>query len=246
MLILCAILLTAAAEANARGCSLPSGSSRIIQKDIPQWFFICLLKEIERLKKRQIKLERIISKHERLIGELPAPYLNNNGKVTAEPGRQIGSATFILDARLTGGISSLPVEHSILEQLCTTRQCRLSLVLRVVGFRKGETIESTLVGPCNFDYNATSGDWIRGTGCSGKAMSGRDGNGAVGITSGYGAEVIIEAGEACLLADANARKVVGAGHEFFERDHSMGLYLIAVTERRTDGVRRFKCDLKIE
>ncbi|MCP5074539.1 MAG: hypothetical protein GY947_14780 [Rhodobacteraceae bacterium] len=243
ILIICAVLLFVAVEAEARNCKLPSRGGSLTQDTASRAFMKCLLNEIKDLKKRQKELEQIVPEYERLIAELPAPYLNDNRTITVEPGRRIGSAKFILDARLTGGVSSLPVEQSVLEQLCAAQQCRLSLIFRMIGFRTGEPIESTIVGPCNFAYNTASGVWIRGTGCPDDALNGMDANAAVG-TGENGADVIIVAGEACLLTDAAAR-TTGASRELFEPDHALGLYLIATPERRTDGTRRFRCDLEI-
>ncbi len=245
LVILCVVLLTIAVGAEAKKCRLPSkGQDFSHLSPTTREFHKCLRAQVEELERRQKELEQIILEFQRLIAEFPAPYLNDNGTVTVEPGRRIGTANFFLDARLTGGISSLPIEQPVLEQLCAAQQCRLSLAFHVIGFRTGEPIESTSVGPCNFSYNAASGAWIRGTGCSDDALNGKDGNAAAG-TGEDGADIIIAAGEACLLTDAAAR-TTGASRELFERDHAVGLFLIAVPERRTDGIRRFRCNLEID
>ncbi|WP_343082419.1 hypothetical protein [Ostreiculturibacter nitratireducens] len=246
--ILGAILfLIGATQADSRECRLPSPRPGVVSEEIPpRSFFLCLLAEIDDLKKRQEELERIVPEYERLVAEMPVPYLNDNGKVTVEEGRRIGSATFTLDARQTGRASSLRLDQAVIEELCTTtRGCRMSLIRRVIGLRQTEPLESIIVGPCLFDYDAVSGAWLRGTGCSGDAISGKDGDGAVGAKSS-GADVVIEAGEGCLMADADIRLAVGADHEILDRDHSRGLYLIAAPERLTTSIRRFRCDLEID
>ena len=244
ILLICLFLLPMTAE--ARQCVLPHPHPGLVRDVPPRSFFLCLLAEIRDLKRKQAELERIVPEYKRLIAELPVPYVNDNGKVSVEEGRKIGSATFILTARQTGGASSLPVDQDVMEALCAGRhRCEISLILREIGLFSAEPTSSTISGPRLFDYDARTGDWIRGDGCVGGTLRGVDGESYAGATTG-GADIITEAGEGCLLADADKHRTIGAAHDLFERDHGKGLFLVAMPERRTDGRARFRCDLVIE
>lgn len=233
-------------SAQARECILPEAKSIMVNESPPRAFFKCLLAEIRDLKRKQAELERIIPEYRRLVAELPAPYLNDNGKVTVEKGRKIGSATFILTARQTGGASSLPIDRDVLVFLCSGgKRCEVSLILREISVFSDAPLNSTISGPCQFDYDAQTGEWIRGEGCSGGVLRGTDGESSAGAKTG-GADIITEAGEGCLFADADKHRTVGTDRELFERDHSKGLFLIAAPERRTERRARFRCDLVIE
>ena len=246
LFMLCLVCFVAASEASARDCSVEKagfGDRSLILSMVKA--VNCLNSEIASLKRRQAKLEKVVAGYERLFGELPAPYLNDNGEITSEPGRKIGRATYILDARRTGGASFVPIKQTVLEELCADRGCQLSLAIRVIGSFSKEPLESTIVGPCNFNYDSRTGAWLRGEGCSGGVLHGRDGNGTAGVGNG-GAETIVEVGEGCLVTDAGVRRSVGTDPNILERDHALGLFLVAAPDLRTNGGRRFQCDLEIE
>ncbi|TMV07768.1 hypothetical protein FGK63_09895 [Ruegeria sediminis] len=243
--ILFAVLLLAATQAGARECGYTTASGyRASRAAPPPEFFACLLAEIRDLKRQQREMERTLRQFERLIGELPAPYLNDNGQITADPGRRIGSATFILNPGQTSSPSALPIDQNVLEELCAPGTCEVSLHFQSFGFLSDTPIQSTIVGPCNFAFDPLTGGWTRGPGCGGSTVSGVDGDGGIG-NGGTGADIIVEAERACLLADAGIRKGVGTDHAFFEKDHAIGLFLITAPARRADGVRRFKCEVRI-
>ncbi len=242
-LLICLFLMPMAAH--ARECVLPSAQPGLARDVAPRGFFRCILAEIRDLKKKQAELERIVPEYKRLLAELPVPYVNDNGKVSVEEGRKIGSATFILAARQTGGASSLPIDQDVMEALCAGRHRReISLILREIGLFSAEPTSSTVSGPCLFDYDAKTGDWIRGQGCVGGTLRGVDGESYAGAATG-GADIITEAGEGCLLVDADKHRTIGAARDAFERDHSKGLFLIAMPDR-SEGKTRFRCDLVIE
>lgn len=244
IVLICTFMMPMAAQ--ARECILPDSKSIAVNESPPRAFFKCLLAEIRDLKRQQAELARIIPDYRRLMAELPAPYLNDNGKVTVEKGRKIASATFILTARQTGGASSLPIDMDVMLSLCGgTKRCEISLILRKISVFNDRPLKSTISGPCQFDYDPQTGEWIRGEGCSGGVLRGVDGESSAGAQTG-GADIITEAGEACLFADADKHRTVGVDRELFERDHSKGLFLIAAPERRTESKARFRCDLVIE
>lgn len=244
IIMICTLMMPI--PAHARECILPDTTSVFANESPPRAFFLCLLAEIRDLKRKQAELERIVPEYRRLVAELPGPYVNDNGKVTFEEGRKIGSATFILAARQTGGASSLPVDMDVLLSLCSGRnRCEVSLILREISVFSEEPINSTISGPCQFDYDAKTGEWIRGDGCTAGVSRGVDGESSAGARTG-GADIITEAGEGCIFADADKHRTVGIDREIFERDHSKGLFLIAAPERRTKSKARFRCDLVIE
>ncbi len=246
LVTICLIFLVAATAASARDCSVNfRGEGSTDRVRILGAAVNCLNSEVNALKRKQARLEKTLAEYERLLGELPAPYINDNGTITAEPGRRVGRANYILDARRTGGAAFVPLEQSVVEELCADRGCQLSLAIRVLGSFSKEPLESMIIGPCKFTYNANTGDWLRGDGCSGEVLRGSDGDGTAGIGDD-GADIIVEAGPGCLLADAGVRKSVGTDPNILERDHALGLFLIAAPERRDGGGKRFTCDLEIE
>ncbi len=153
-----AILLSVQA-AEARDCELPEQTSAILTHQIPpRSFFLCILAEIDDLKKKQAELEKIVPEYERLLAELPAHYENRNGKVTFEEGRRIGSASFVLASRQLGGPSSVELDATVIDALCgPPNGCSITLTFRKLGFRTAEPLETLRIGPCQFEIELEIG-----------------------------------------------------------------------------------------
>ena len=206
--------------------------------------FRCIIDEIEKLKKQQSGIEKLEETVSELLRRVPTEYVNDNGRITSETDRVIGKASIILDSRRSGEGSSLPIEQSVVEELCAARSCQISLSLHVSGFFVKEPLEEILEGPCEFSYNPETGAWSRGLGCNGDTLLGFDGDGGAN-TADAGVDIILETGQACLLSDADIKMMVGQAATTFGRDYSKGLFLIAAPDRRPDPTRPFKCVLEV-
>lgn len=203
--------------------------------------FRCLNAEIARLKRDQARLEARVKEFDRLMTQLPAEYVNADGKVTEEPGRAIGRASIKLTARATGSASVLPVDQRVLEEVCgKAGGCSLSVIFRQFSLFDGDAVETILTGPCQFTYSRTNGDWAIGEGCAVDAASGTDGDqlALAGDTSG---SVIAASGGACLFAESELARA--KSDDSLARDGSRGLFLLSVPSRQPDGVRRYSCEL---
>ena len=206
--------------------------------------FRCIIDEIEELKRQRLQireLERAVADLQRRV---PAEYLNDNGKVFAKPDRVIGKATISADSRPSGEALSISIAQDVIEELCAARTCHITLSMTVDGVLSNNTSERQSDGPCDFSYDSATGDWDRADGCSGGGVSGTDGDGQP-ATGDAGADIILEAGQACLLTDTEIRTSPGQGASTFGRDRSKGLFLAAVPDRRPDLKRRFQCVLEI-
>ena len=238
-------LILAALPARAAECEYTTSTIGDAFAQQTKEFFDCLVDEIERLKSRQRQLEKKVARYERVLSQIPAPYVNDNGKVRSSPNRKIESAKFLLNARQLGGAASLPLDQTVLERLCARQGCQLSMTLRVTNLLNSETRETETIGPCRFDYAPADGDWVRAEGCAGAAVNGTDGNAQV-RAGDNGAEVILNIDNTCLLADADLRTAFGSDTGLFGRDTGLGLVLVADSDARPTGARRFTCELEIE
>ena len=171
-------------------------------------------------------------------------YLVENGRITLAEGWRIGAASFILGASRSGNASALTMDQSVIEALCTQRGCDMVLSLRVRGVLSSEPVETAVLGPCSFSYDAATGIWRRGLGCTGAPSAGIDGN-VSAASDETGADMILEAAEGCLFTDAPVRTTVGAAGTIFGRDRARGLFLVAAPDRRPDLSRPFDCVLDL-
>lgn len=241
--------LVQAGSADARDCSqaLDVRDMTGISKEIPsRAFFLCLLAEIEDLKRKQAQLAKIIPNYERLVAELPTHYSNADGVITQEEGRLVGSAGFSLTARQLGGPISLELAQHVLDAVCAApKGCLASLTFRRKSIRGDDPVETQKVGPCEFETNPATGRWIIGPGCGTDASrAGTDGDGVV-TTPGSGAVRIIEVGPGCLFSDADIRPTLSTKGDALGADHAIGFFLVADPSQRQDGVSRFECSLEL-
>ena len=241
-----------AVSAHARECKLDFASSRVISPDfndgivLPQPFYRCLLAEIRDLKAEQARTRRIIAELERVLGGLPVDYLNEDGKVTVEPKRPIGSASFLLTSRTTGGANSLEIDQAVLEELCSRRGgCEIIILFKEISPLGSELMNSVSSGPCTFNYAAATGEWVLSDGCGARgSLTGIDGDEAA-AASGFPNDAIADAANACLLSESDLGRFGATGERELVRDHTKGMFLIAMPSRQEQGIRRFQCDLLI-
>ena len=248
-LVALAILLSllGLSGAEARNCVMPPASLKQSTEQFGAYNTLaCALAEINDLKAEQAQLRAEVNRLKRAVRELPGEFRNEDGKISKPDGGKIGSATFLLTARSGLGSASLPIEQSLLAELCSGGGgCSVTVLYEAEGIRLGETTETIAVGPCSLSYNPTSGSWARGDGCGEAGVpTGIDGNGSP--VSGGGGETIAAAGGACVLADADAGRSVGGSGEFLGGDSARGFHLIAAPALREKTGGRFRCELKIE
>ncbi len=202
----------------------------------------CLVVELARLKRENAALKRRLAEVEGLLTELPAAYSNVDGVVTEELGRAIGTATFVLSARSTGGANALPIEQRVLDEVCgVSGGCAVSVVFRQIGLFNDEPKDSVLTGPCQFTYAPDDGDWTLGSGCGSGPISGTDGDRLSGEAAAAD-PVIVSSGGACIFSESAPSRSVGTENGF-QRDTAPGLFLVAMPSRQPDGIRRFQCEL---
>ena len=205
----------------------------------------CLNDSINALIRENTRLKKRVKALENLVGALPAPWSNVDGVITADPDRPIGSATFLLSSRSTGGASALAIDQEVMEGLCNTGGgCTLVVSFKQLSLFNKTPKESVLSGPCQFTYAPKSGDWTVGAGCGAQAATGNDGDGGLGGEAANSVEIAV-AGGACILADSGLAKAVGA-EEGLAPDRSKGLFLIAMPSRQSGPSRRFQCEVALE
>ena len=246
VLLLSIFLSLFAVASHAKECQVPGlgrGGDWVKIQELTR-AFRCIIAEIEELKRQQIQIVELEEKVAELQRRVPAEYLNDNGKVTVEADRLIGKATIIADSRPSGETLSIPIEQGVIEELCAQSSCHLVLSMTVSGAFAGNTLEKNTVGPCNFSYNAATGGWVRAEGCSGGRATGVDGDG-VPASEETGGQIIVEAGQACLLTDTEISTSPGQGASTFGIDRSRGLFLVSAPNRRTGAKRRSQCVLEI-
>lgn len=245
-LFLIMVMTLAGTSLQAEECEVPGlgrGGDWVKIKELER-AFRCVIKEIETLKRQQSQIPKLEKQVADLRRRIPVEYQNTNGKVTAEPGRPIGKATITVDSSRSGKTLSLPIAQDVVNELCGGKSCHIIVSMSVTGAFSGTRTEGAVFGPCAFSYDAASGDWVRGAGCGGAAVLGTDGDGVSASESGA-SNVIMEAGQACLLADTEIKSTPGQGQSGFGPDRTKGLYLIAVPDRRPELKRPFQCVLEI-
>ena len=244
------VFICLAVSAQARECrfEIKSRNTSGIHSGIvlPPTFYRCLLAEIRDLKAEQARIRRIIAEFERVLGKLPVDYLNEDGKVTVEPNRPIGSANFSLASRTTGGANSLEIDQAVLEELCSRRSgCELVILFKQIGLRSPEPVNWISSGPCIFNYTVKTGEWVLSEGCGARgSLAGVDGDEAA-ASSGTPNDAIADAANACLLSESDVGGFDATGERALVRDHTKGMFLIAMPSRQEQGIRRFQCDLLI-
>ena len=201
----------------------------------------CLVVELNRVRRENAELRQRLGDVDGLLTELPAAFVNDNGQVTEEVGRAIGTATFRLSARSTGGPNTLPVDQRVLEEVCgASGGCAVSVAFRQIGLFNDEPKDSILTGPCQFSYAIESKEWTLGEGCGTGPLSGKDGDRLTGSVSAD--PVIAASGEACIFSESEPSRSVGT-EDGFQRDTAPGLFLVAMPARQPNGIRRFECEL---
>lgn len=205
----------------------------------------CLVNRLDRVQRENADLRKRLSEVEALLGELPSTFANIDGVITREEGRAIGRASFILSARSTGGANALPLDQDVLEELCARDGgCALSVGFRSISLFGNELRAAEISGPCQFAYDAESGDWTIGQGCEGGAATGTDGGSRAGADPVEGA-VVATSREACLFTESAPARSVGSDG-VFESDHARGMFLVAIPERQPNGISRFQCELLLQ
>ena len=243
-LILFLFLILTPVAATARTCDVPP---RVLSNTVQYLEALdtieCLLLEINDLKRGQTALAGEIERLKRQIADVPGEYRNQDGKISMPGSGKINTASFRLTSQQGGRPVSLAIDHKVLETLCATGTgCAVSLFLEGDGLRLSETAATAASGPCALNYNKGSGAWSLGAGCDGSGVvSGTDGNAEPGGSGG--GEVVMSAGGACILADAEASRAVG-GTAILGADGSRGFYVVGDPGTATDG--RFRCVLTID
>ena len=201
----------------------------------------CLVIELNRVRRENTDLRTRLEEVEGLLTELPAEFSNINGEVTEDPERAIGTATFLLSARSTGGANALPIDERALFEVCgASGGCAVSLAFRQIGLFNDEPKDSILTGPCQLTYAPDTREWNLGAGCGTGPISGKDGD---RLSSAADADpVIVASGGACILSESEPSRSVGT-QDGFQRDTAPGLFLVAMPSRQPDGIRRFECEL---
>lgn len=240
---LIALLMAAApGSAVAQACDFQVDAITPLPDRVVLRVLRCLVRELDTVRRENAALRRDISELRALMAQLPADYANSDGVVTEEPGRAIGRASFVLSARMTGGASVMPVEQRVLEEVCgRSGGCSVTLAFRQISLLDAETKNNVLTGPCQFTYAPGSGKWSLGAGCGDPPRSGKDGDQSAGDDETTD-PVLVRSGGTCLFAESDPVRAVGTDRGF-HRDHSLGLYLVAIPSLQPDGIRRFQCEL---
>jgi hypothetical protein len=243
LLVFVSLALLAAPRAAGAQCAIGLNLGGIRDTEVIETLR-CMNSEIARLKRDQARLEQRLKELERLETRFPEDYANVDGKVTEEPGRAIGRASFVLTARSTGSASVLPVEQRVLEEVCgKSGGCSLSVIFRQFSLFDGEAKETVLTGPCQFIYARSSGAWAIGEGCAVDGTSGTDGD-QLAVTGESSGSVITASGGACLFAESEMARA--RSEDTIARDGSRGLFLLSVPSRQPDGIRRYTCELAMK
>ncbi|MEM9426547.1 MAG: hypothetical protein AAGA06_07575 [Pseudomonadota bacterium] len=206
-------------------------------------FLRCLTGEVNALRRENQALKRRVAALEEIAGEVPATFSNFDGQITRVEGRVIARASFVLSARSTGGPSALPLDQDVVETLCARDGgCSVTVGFRQMSLFGNDPKNADISGPCQFTYDAGSGDWSVGEGCEGGKASGRDGGTRTSAQAGPG-DVIASSLSACVLAESAPARSVGSGGGGFENDHARGLFLVSRPSQQPDGITRFQCEL---
>lgn len=241
-LVLTVLFMWIGPLAYASECAVPGlarGGNWVQIQEIER-AFRCVISELEELQRQQRSITELEKEVAALKRRIPSEYLNENGKITAIPGRLIGKATFVLDASRSGKPFSLPLAQNVIEDLCARTNCHVLLSMRVTGVFSDAAISQAAVGPCGFSYDLRSGRWTLASGCATGATGGTDGD-----TSATRSNVIMDAGQACLFADTEITSRPGQDPIRFGPDRSKGFFLTAVPDLRPDITRPYRCVLEV-
>lgn len=240
ILLFAFIFSAACAQQAYADCALPPAARRIDELVVYRDFWVCIEKAVRELRAKQELMEQELKSLREILADTPAPYLNDNGAVTRQPGRRIGQARFVLNARQTFGATALQIDQAVLEELCSNGGCQIRLAKTEIGLFNAEPTGTDITRPCGFDYDSASGAWARSGGCGSGPGKGVDGNGRPGATAG-GAEEIAAVAGSCVIADAD----LGRSGQSYSADWTKGIYLIAQRPEGSTG-SRFICELEIE
>jgi hypothetical protein len=229
----------AAGAADAKDCVTPRTDG--LRLDGLKAFSECVNARMAALEKENAGLREELEKVRKSLTRLPGEFLNESGRVTRSGGESLVQATFLTTARRREGPAALPIDQKVLETLCGSG-CNMNLVMEGEALRKGDPGSVSAVATCRLRYSARNGAWSSGGGC-GDAVSGVDGDGKPPGKSG--GEVIATAGDACILADSEPSRSIGAQDQFLDGDRAKGLYLIAAPAFFLGTEAKFRCELKI-
>jgi hypothetical protein len=236
-LILIAFLFAGAAQ--ARDCEPPEiDHDRITGL---RAFSECLVDEIADLKRQEAQLQGKLDDLQKSLASSPGELQNDNGRVARLGGGRLTRASFSLTSRTGEGATDLGIDQDSLEELCAT-SCTFTLLLTAEPLREATPAPVFAAGPCGFHYNAKSGVWARGGSCGGP-VSGIDGDGTP--TDKPGGEVIVTAGDACILSDSEPSRSLDVETQTLARDRAKGLFLIADATLWKGAEDRFRCELTI-
>lgn len=239
MRLLLVTLILAAGTAQARDCEEPYYEGRIL-KGVGA-YVECVNGRLAELEKEKAELQDKVDKLDKAMAGLPGELTSMNGRVTRSGGGALKRASFSLDARARQAAMEMDVDQKALELLCG-EGCSVTLVLTAIGLREDDPTPIFATGPCPFQYKAKSGSWTRRGAC-GEEATGVDGDGS--LSDAPGGDIIVTAGEACLLADSGPRRSVDPEDQPLSRDREKGLVLIADPALWTGSEQRFRCDLRI-
>jgi hypothetical protein len=229
----------ASGPANAKDCVLPKSDG--IRIDGMVAFSDCVNARMAALENENARLRDELEKVRKSLTGLPGEFVNESGRVTRSGGESLVQATFTTAARRREGPSALPLDLKVIETLCETG-CTINLVMEGEALRKGDAASVSDVATCMLRYSGKNGAWSQGGGC-GDAVSGVDADGKPPGKSG--GEVIATAGAACLLADSEPNRAIGASDGLLDGDRAKGLFLIAVPALFQGTEARFRCEMKI-
>lgn len=204
-------------------------------------FAACLNSAMSELEAENARLREELEKIQASLPDFPGTLVNENGRVTRTGGNQLLQASFAAKVRRREAAQSLPIDQAALEQLCSVG-CTVSMFLISEGLRTNDPTPVIASGTCTLRYSAKDGAWSQGGGC-GEPTSGVDGDGKPPAQSG--GDVIAAVGGACLLADSQAARAVGAEGGLLGQDRAKGLYLISEPSLWRGDTERFRCELKL-
>lgn len=238
--VLALLLLASGGISHAGDCQLP----RQIGKDYAGVidFAKCMNERVSALERQNAELREAIAKLQSALSQVPGELQNDGGRITRSGGEALTVATFTTKVRRREGSARLEIDQAVVEKLCE-RGCALNLVLVPEGLRADDPVEASTAGTCTFVYSTENGAWSQTGGC-GDPTSGVDGDGKP--AGDPGGDVIATVGGACILADSEPSRSVGAADaQMLNADRARGLFLIAAPNLWTGTEDRFHCELKI-
>jgi hypothetical protein len=239
-LILAALALGLSGMAHAQDCQTPRKIGQLYEGVID--FAKCTNARITALERQNAELRDAVAKLQAALSEVPGELKNDAGRITRSGGEALTLATFTAKVRRREGSARLEIDQAAVEKLCQVG-CALNLILVPEGLRAGDQVSASAAATCTFVYAAESGAWSQTGGC-GDPTSGVDGDGKP--AGDPGGDIIATVGGACILADSEPSRSVGAADaEMLNADRTKGLFLIAAPALWTGTEDRFRCELKI-